>query len=86
MAPRKGIRRGLGHRKKSRDRLEELTERTRREARAMSRQRRAEARRTASTMIKSSIKFEAGATVELDLRQRPSSPGLALLSAVRCSS
>jgi hypothetical protein len=44
MAPRKGIRRGLG-RRKSPDRLDELTERTRREARAMSRRRRAEARR-----------------------------------------
>jgi hypothetical protein len=42
MAPRKGIRRRLGRRQR---RSDELTERTRREARAMSRRRRAEARR-----------------------------------------
>jgi hypothetical protein len=52
MAPRKGIRARLGRRSRSRDprardsdRLEELTERTRREARALSRKRRIEARR-----------------------------------------
>jgi hypothetical protein len=45
MAPRKGIRRRLGRRKPSGSRTDELTERTRREARAMSRRRRAEARR-----------------------------------------
>lgn len=56
MAPRKGIRARLGRRKRSRDasardgatrnRLDELTERTRREARALSRKQRIEARRT----------------------------------------
>jgi hypothetical protein len=55
MAPKKGIRRRLGRRKGSRDagasdgetrnRREELTERTRQEARALSRKRRIEARR-----------------------------------------
>jgi hypothetical protein len=45
MAPRKGIRRGLGRRKRARSRQEELTELTRAQARAMSRRRRREARR-----------------------------------------
>jgi hypothetical protein len=45
MAPRKGIRNRLGRRKGSGDRLDELTQRTRREARAMSRRRRIQARR-----------------------------------------
>jgi hypothetical protein len=45
MAPRKGIRRRLGRRKAPRSRQEELLEQTRREGRAMTRQRRAEARR-----------------------------------------
>jgi hypothetical protein len=45
MAPRKGIRRRLGRRKRPLSRQEEATERVRREARALSRQRRVEARR-----------------------------------------
>jgi hypothetical protein len=45
MAPRKGIRRRLGRRKRYRSRQEELTELTRSQARAMSRRRRREARR-----------------------------------------
>jgi hypothetical protein len=62
MAPRKGIRRRLGRRRDpdpdarsrdgaTRERLEELTERTRREARALSRKRRIEARREARAQM-----------------------------------
>jgi hypothetical protein len=63
MAPRKGIRRRLGRRRDrdpdaragdgaTRERLEELTERTRREARALSRKRRIEARREARRALR----------------------------------
>jgi hypothetical protein len=45
MAPRKGIRRRLGRRKRSLSPVEQAKERTRQEARAMSREQRAEARR-----------------------------------------
>jgi hypothetical protein len=45
MAPRKGFRSRRGRGKRSPERVDELTERTRREARAMSRRRRIEARR-----------------------------------------
>jgi hypothetical protein len=45
MAPRKGIRRRLGRRKRPRSHSEEVVERTRAEARAMARKRRIEARR-----------------------------------------
>lgn len=80
MAPRKGIRRGLGRRKKSRDRLEELTERTRREARAMSRRRRAEARRAVRPEVDIGVRLK-GAAYETRRRLRPlGAPVAALFS------
>jgi hypothetical protein len=45
MAPRKGFRLRIGRRKRPRSRLEEVTERTREESRALARRQRAEARR-----------------------------------------
>jgi hypothetical protein len=95
MAPRKGIRGRLGRRNRSRDasprdsatrpRLDELTERTRREARALSRKRRIEARRAlrAETPgLDLGVRLR-GAGYETRRRLRPVfTPAAALLSRV----
>jgi hypothetical protein len=70
MAPRKGFRTRLGRRKQSRDRLDELTEQTRREARAMSRRRRAEARRAVRPEQDLGVRLR-GAALETRRRLRP---------------
>jgi hypothetical protein len=70
MAPRKGIRPRLGRRKQSRDRLDELTERTRREARAMSRRRRRDARRAVRPEQSLGVRVR-GAALETGRRLRP---------------
>jgi hypothetical protein len=80
MAPRKRIRPRLGRRKGSRDarardsatrnKLDELTELTRREARAMSRRRRIEARRAVRPEQKLGARLR-GAAIETGRRLRP---------------
>ena len=70
MAPRKGFRLRAGRRKRSRSRLDELTERTRREARAMSRRRRAEARRAVRPEQDLAVRLR-GAALETGRRLRP---------------
>jgi hypothetical protein len=70
MAPRKGFRRRLGRRKGSPNRLDELTERTRREARAMSRRQRAEARRAVRPRADLGVRLR-GAAYETRRRLRP---------------
>jgi hypothetical protein len=70
MALRRGIRRRLGRRKVSPDRLDELTERTRREARAMSRRRRRQARRAVRPEQDLGVRLR-GATLETRRRLRP---------------
>jgi hypothetical protein len=70
MAPRKGIRRGPGRRKESADRLDELTEQTRREARAMSRRRAREARRAVRPELTLAARLRAAA-IETRRRLRP---------------
>ncbi|HEY1238113.1 MAG TPA: hypothetical protein VGE91_07230 [Solirubrobacterales bacterium] len=80
MALRKGIRRRLGGRKPSRGRADELTERTRREARAMSRRRRRQARRTVRPEQDLGIRLR-GAALETRRRLRPlGAPVAAFLS------
>ena len=70
MALRHGIRRKLGRRKRSSDRLDEITERTRREARAMSRRRRRQARRAVRPEQDLGIRLR-GAALETRRRLRP---------------
>jgi hypothetical protein len=80
MALRKGIRRGLRRRNRStdarardsatRERVDELTERTRREARAMSRRRRRQARRAVRPEHDLSVRLR-GAALETRRRLRP---------------
>jgi hypothetical protein len=70
MAPRKGIRLRLGRRKRYRSRQEELTERTRREARAMSRRRARQARRAVRPEHDLGIRLR-GAMLETRRRLRP---------------
>jgi hypothetical protein len=70
MAPRKGIRRRLGRRKRSRSRQDQLTERTRSQARAMSRRRRREARRAVRPEQDLGIRLR-GAFLETRRRLRP---------------
>jgi hypothetical protein len=70
MAPRKGIRRGPGRRKESADRLDKLTEQTRREARAMSRRRAREARRAVRPELTLAARLRAAA-IETRRRLRP---------------
>jgi hypothetical protein len=70
MAPRKGFRLRPGRREQSRSRTEELTERTRREARAMSRRRRAQARRAVRPEQDLGVRLR-GAAVETGRRLRP---------------
>jgi hypothetical protein len=77
MSPRKGIRPRLGRRKRSTSRQDELTEQTRREARAMSRRRRAEARRAVRPERDLGIRLR-GATLETGRRLRPLGAPIAL--------
>jgi hypothetical protein len=70
MALRKGIRRGLGRRKRSVGRIDELTEQTRREARAMSRRRRRQARRAVRPEDELGVRLR-GAALETRRRLRP---------------
>jgi hypothetical protein len=78
MAPRKGILRRLGRRKRYRSRTDELTERTRREARAMSRRRRIEARRAVRPQVDLGMRLR-GATYETGRRLRPLGAPIAAL-------
>jgi hypothetical protein len=70
MAPRKGIRRRLGRRKRSGSRIDELTERTRREARAMSRRQARQARRAVRPEQELGVRLR-GAALETRRRLRP---------------
>jgi hypothetical protein len=70
MVPRKGIRRRLGRRKQFGNRQAELTERTRREARAMSRRRARQARRAVRPEQDLGIRLR-GAALETRRRLRP---------------
>src|SRR5215208_1047973 len=80
MAPRKGFRLRMGRRKRSRGRLDELTERTRREARAMSRRERAEARRAVRPQVDLGTRLR-GAGLETRRLLRPVlAPVVALFS------
>ena len=80
MAPRKGFRFRMGRRKRSGSRVDELTERTRREARAMSRRRRAEARRAVRPEQNLAVRLR-GAALETGRRLRPlGAPVAAFLS------
>ena len=80
MAPRKGIRPRLGRRKQDRSRLDELTERTRREARAMSRRRARQARRAVRPEQNLGVRLR-GAAHETGRRLRPvAAPVAALFS------
>ena len=69
MAPRKGIRRGL-RRKHARSRVDELTERTRAEARSMSRRERAAASRAVRPEQELGVRLR-GAALETRRRLRP---------------
>jgi hypothetical protein len=80
MAPRKGIRLRLGRRKGYRSRQDELAERTRREARAMSRRRAREARRAVRPEQDLALRLR-GAALETRRRLRPlGAPVAALFS------
>ncbi|HEY6771050.1 MAG TPA: hypothetical protein VI035_01225 [Solirubrobacterales bacterium] len=70
MALRKGIRRRLGRRNRSGGRLDELTEQTRREARAMSRRRRRQARRAVRPEQELGVRLR-GAALETRRLLRP---------------
>ena len=70
MALRQGIRRRLGRRKRPTGRIDELTERTRREARAMSRRRRRQARRAVRPEQELGVRLR-GAVLETRRRLRP---------------
>src|SRR5207249_2906059 len=80
MAPRKGILRRLGRRKRYRSRTDELTERTRQEARAMSRRRRMEARRAVRPEVDLGVRLR-GAAYETRRRLRPVGAPIAALFA-----
>jgi hypothetical protein len=80
MAPRKGFRLGRRRRKPSGNRLDELTERTRREARAMSRRRAREARRAVRPEENLGVRVR-GAAVETGRRLRPLAAPVAALFA-----
>jgi hypothetical protein len=69
MAPRKGFRLRLGGRKSARSRLDEVTERTREESRALARERRVEARRR-RIEARQRIRDEGARLEELGVRLR----------------
>jgi hypothetical protein len=69
MAPRKGFRLRIGRRNRTRSRLEEVTEQTREESRALARERRMEARRR-RVEAKRRIRDEGSRLEELGVRLR----------------